>query len=382
MIASKLAFAILFSLLSTARAEVHRLYDKAGPIQGHAEIVMELGPGDKVIMSSGKIFEIIKVLGRGESTRVFLTAEGQALRLPLAHDRITLRFLNEYIAHQATYAKAGIPVPGTIEAVAGEYVLVDKIDMDVTLEDLLKKGVPLTPAQEENLVKFAKSTWQLDDIGDFRPEQLGWDKVNHRWVLVDFSTPQMAMAIRSRTALDGDEFKLLSPNLKERISAVVWAEREKALSAQLDQLLKKSVPLFNDPQHRKQLYDLFTQEDAMKQFNYNSSGMSDVPANWRARSCDFFLGQLERGAKGPVTEAAYEGLLHNLQAMNREGIQAWYTRNGEALARAMARSPIADPSTAAGFRGLAPHLHCKARHHIREAERKLMSLAKGTTPGI
>lgn len=193
-----LAF-IIFSANSVQAAKIYELFDGPNPRWDYADTLKKLkskGSGH-LRFSNGKVVELTAFIGEGQSTFVFETKSGHALRLASPFFNTNwrnLQFLKLYAETHKELLDLALPIPMISEVgTSGEtvqYILVEKIAVQLDLESALQRSLlPSLDSTEpiiEGLKKFALQTASFEDIGDFNFSQLVWDGT--RWVLLDWTT--------------------------------------------------------------------------------------------------------------------------------------------------------------------------------------------------
>ncbi len=193
-----LAF-IIFSASSVRAAKVYELFDGPNPRWDYHETIKKLkanGKG-KVRFSNGKVVELTAFIGEGQSTFIFETSTGHAIRLASPYynkNWKNLGFLKLYAETHKELLDLALPIPMISEVgKAGntvQYILLEKISVQFDLETALQRSLlPAASSQQpiiENLKKFALQTALFEDIGDFNFTQIVWD--GSRWVLLDWTS--------------------------------------------------------------------------------------------------------------------------------------------------------------------------------------------------
>lgn len=210
------ALSLIFSLLlaGTAAGEPIPLFSGGRPVPGFSKLLnrISLKP-ETVRFSDGTEITLVKKLGRGGTTVVYLSAEGNAVRIPAPENPVANMHMLHSFADQhdllrdnditvPDIVRAGPPVTDLPEDRAPsrrpgrEYVVVEKLEIDFLLSDwiqgIMNQRIPLRnlektlPRREWNaLLKFARSTWRFAFIADLKPENIGW--VGDKWLLFDWT---------------------------------------------------------------------------------------------------------------------------------------------------------------------------------------------------
>jgi len=209
-------YTLLFSLLLTivclgqqspAIATSIELYLADGTPHPHYDAIMAdflvniahhktgafINAGDELVFSNGKKFVFQKFLGAGTQSIVIEVDSFQALRMPMRQHPVTLFFMQSFADGMKTLGNRGHSLPHFFwhESHIPEYILAENLIIEHTLNDLLAPGkLPLSALERERrLDKLADWAFDFGDyakLGDFREDQLGWNK--DHWVLLDIDT--------------------------------------------------------------------------------------------------------------------------------------------------------------------------------------------------
>ncbi|MGE0762946.1 MAG: hypothetical protein AB7N80_06685 [Bdellovibrionales bacterium] len=194
---------LLFFVSRSVTAESALLLFKEGqPVSNYTQILDRLAQsGGKVQFSDGRNVALLRQLGAGGTTRVFLTRENTALRLA-ASESSHFRFLADFAAKHEELRTAGIALPKVVSVgphfSSGmvEYVEVELLRPQVALAKWLSKvknkklNRPYSesdlPAEEWQALKaFARTTWKVSSILDLNAENVVLS--GGRWLLQDFA---------------------------------------------------------------------------------------------------------------------------------------------------------------------------------------------------
>ncbi len=213
----------LFS--QVAFAEHYALFQAPGvESENYAALSEKIQAGDSVSFSNGKTFEILAVLGSGQTTRVFDIGKGLALRVP-KHEYS--RFINATLDGYQRLHENGIPTPEVHldQSLRSEYVLVQKVSVDTTLDVIIKKRM-LQGELKEKLIAFLASTFRLREIGDFKWDQIAW--TGSGWILLDWTNiERFAQTIEDNTVMQCMGWTSI-PSVDERAELAIREKRKAA----------------------------------------------------------------------------------------------------------------------------------------------------------
>ncbi|MFN3455174.1 MAG: hypothetical protein ACK41T_09470 [Pseudobdellovibrio sp.] len=195
-------------LLSIQKASV-ALYNDAQPIVNYQETLskiintLKLGKTVEIIFPNNRSVEVRNFLGNGETTFVFETTDGYALRVPIEYELsintdhknpiLTTWFIDDYIKLQNELSLNNIKVPKIFldKSLIPYFLITEKIDVKFLLVDYIQNyntnmiNEKDKKIIDEQLLKFARSTWMYKNIGDFNGEQVAFN--GYEWVLFDFA---------------------------------------------------------------------------------------------------------------------------------------------------------------------------------------------------
>lgn len=202
-------------------------------------------------------------LGNGETTFVFETTDGYALRVPIEYELsintdhknpiLTTWFIDDYIKLQNELSLNNIKVPKIFldKSLIPYFLITEKIDVKFLLVDYIrnyntdvineknKKNI------DEQLLKFAKSTWMYKNIGDFNGEQVAFNV--YEWILFDFANKNTLIEHQLQiqntftpTRFEQYTHHYVTKELYKKISDAIMNERHKKAH-----LLKQSKNFYN-----------------------------------------------------------------------------------------------------------------------------------------
>lgn len=179
-------------------------WSKQLSIEGLQQQNLVLGPQDKITLGQ-RDYRIIKSLGKGNTTRVFLVENEQgefALRIPLSSGNFNTFSRYEdyidafYLGHQALETQR-IRVPKIYEFESQNYLLVEKLELEDSFDlkefffykDKIqdKLGSQHYIKAREKLVDFMKTLAPFKDVKDFHLKQLVYSPKQESWLLVDWT---------------------------------------------------------------------------------------------------------------------------------------------------------------------------------------------------
>jgi hypothetical protein len=242
-----LPFTLLLTLASSALAREPRvleLFKDGAPVAAYDDLVADLVRGDTLVFSDGRRFQVRKVFpSPGAMTRVLDVGGGKVIRIPkisymLHFQQLFLEQMKELEAH-------GVPAVRVFaeESLSPEYLVVEKVDIRFTAEDLLNRSKPIPRAERAKakraLTAFARSTASLSEIGDFKPDALVWD--GSRWRVLDTGLfPHVpAEAIASRTVFESEGMTL--PPRKGRGSRTARGQAAQGRNRELPRKLQSEL---------------------------------------------------------------------------------------------------------------------------------------------
>lgn len=194
---------LLFTLPQGFAKKNIKLYKTDGSQMEHYNTRLNsLKAGDVLSFSDGKSFEFISHLGQGYTTKVIEVKHKNtvmALRLPVSNWMYRSAqsnefipypdFINAFIDHHVKINMTDI-APKIYHSLRGQYIAVEKINIEIGLDDVLLNADTLQKEQPEKLlqletkfIEFAKKLAPLQYIGDFKPEQMVYN--GEKWILLD-----------------------------------------------------------------------------------------------------------------------------------------------------------------------------------------------------
>jgi hypothetical protein len=203
-----------FLFAGTAAGESIPLFSEGRPAPGYSKLLNRISPNPETVrFSDGTEITLVKKLGRGGTTVVYLSAEGNAVRIPAPENPVAnMRMLHSFADQHNLLRDNDITIPDIVRAGRPvtdlpedrahprrpglEYVVVEKLEIDFLLADwiqgIMNQRIPLgnlgkaLPRKEwEALLKFARSTWRFAFIADLKPENIGW--AGGKWILFDWA---------------------------------------------------------------------------------------------------------------------------------------------------------------------------------------------------
>ena len=186
---------ILFATLGyTQDTAVIQLVDEQGEhIENYAEVVSGLRKGDVVAFREYR-FTLGAPLGQGGSTLVFNIADGEysgeALRIPIKKRKI--RYAESYRLAMESLKSHGLPVPEVKLHVENQFIIVEKLDIQVTLLDFLAgdnikaKGLSAIEYQRmaDEFIKFLGTVDKMSYLNDVHLENVSYVK-DRGWMIDD-----------------------------------------------------------------------------------------------------------------------------------------------------------------------------------------------------
>jgi hypothetical protein len=222
--------------------------DRSGhvsPVPDYDRAVADMKPGTRIQFSNGQQYRLGQKLGAGDTTAIYELADHPewAIRIPLS--RIGLlrsgltdpEHLTSYIKGSQLLEKAGAPIVHVHESLAGEFAIVDRVNigrsgLKATLKDFVYGYFPpsyYTPEKKRvvqtALENFARKTAAFERIGDLHESQLLYDFNSDEWILADWSESHklanlshpdagnvMSALLSSYVKQDGHEWRPLRPS--------------------------------------------------------------------------------------------------------------------------------------------------------------------------
>lgn len=199
--ASLLALVLVAEFSKLGFAEDITLFNAPDwPSDEYERRVDSLEPGNRIGVGNGKQYTILRRLGSGGNSVVYDIGNGRAIRLAkTVEDRHHLR---TYQAGQAKLSRLGVAVPRIYrrESRVTDFLIVEAIEgigggFGASIHTLWMspptfKNEPLSEQEarlmRKKFVEFIDSTWRVAYLKDFGEDQLFWDRVGKRWVLLDF----------------------------------------------------------------------------------------------------------------------------------------------------------------------------------------------------
>ncbi len=194
-----------FSWGTVARAEtVVSLFLNGAQVGNYNVLIGNLKRGYILTFEDQTRYRFIGYLGSGNTTQIIEVEildrvspdKSVAMRLPkksgiFVNDRYRtpyFEFINSFIKSKSALEKAEL-IPKSHGELAGQYILVDKLEIKFGLKDFLVGRIALGAEQrsaiEEALFVFSRKLAAFERIGDFSVNQIVFD--GKRWVLLDFT---------------------------------------------------------------------------------------------------------------------------------------------------------------------------------------------------
>ncbi len=167
------------------------------PIEKYDKAIKKLKKGDRIHFTD-RSFKLGKKLGEGATTVVFKLADfpDSAIRIPKARvveDLPGAEYLHYFVQGEKALVEHGIPHPAVKFYSPGEFIVVERIPANYSFVQFVspkKAGIPaeLHQLMKDRLVEFARRTADFAHIGDFKAEQLLFDKQRLEWILCDWTS--------------------------------------------------------------------------------------------------------------------------------------------------------------------------------------------------
>lgn len=184
---------------ATSYAEDYELFNSGIQNPSYNEIVEKLHPGDRISFSNGKWFSILDMKKHGNTTLILQISEVLAIRIPLklgkfasqfSGDSIDFRsYINMFYRGNRNLVRLGVATVKVFDYLPGEYVVVNKLDIQFTFEDFIYGKIFLNQDQKMRLLdsfyNWVESTGTVTYIGDFNESQVGFDLKSQSWILFD-----------------------------------------------------------------------------------------------------------------------------------------------------------------------------------------------------
>ena len=213
-----LLFIFLNFLPIVSNAKDWVLFENSVEVSDYTKIIQWIQPGDNIDVGN-KRFQIVGILGSGNTTKIFDIGNGYALRLPLASGYFRgkvdyKQFINRFYEGYHELAQSGIKIVEVSEEFSSppNYIVVNKVNTKYDLAEFSNGWILVSEWEREfansKLVDFARSAASYRVIGDFHPAQLRW--TGEEWILMDYANnSSLATYIYDRTIFTS------LPNLSE-----------------------------------------------------------------------------------------------------------------------------------------------------------------------
>jgi len=230
-------FYLIFLVASQAFGASYQLFSEPGVrARGYSGILQNLQPNDQIVFSNERRFTVYRVLGEGGNTLVLDIGDGKALRLNTRPSNYKQFSLSWYVEGYSKLKDSGIPIVKVFleESLPSEYLVVEKIPVEFTLDQVLVEGFQSpykTETLYEALLDFAMTTERYAGIGDLKPAQIGWD--GKKWILLDWgkTVVQKKWYLEGFAFLDMKYFEKLPEEFRVLVhSRLVALRRERCIS--------------------------------------------------------------------------------------------------------------------------------------------------------
>lgn len=187
--------------------KILELFDPNGaPVAGYRELLDSLQDGDVLCFNGCRErFEFVSRLGHGYTTQIFRVRDDRgrdlALRVPISEgstDYQTVRHVTPFVNYIDYFVRGhrqlrstGIRMPAIYSFRSQQFVAVERIGFEFTLDDFLGRPDTIPPKvlrqAEEQLYRFAEKVALFERIGDFGARQLVYSERLGDWVLLDMT---------------------------------------------------------------------------------------------------------------------------------------------------------------------------------------------------
>lgn len=277
------------------------LFFEGQPVFNYNHLIKSLKRGDILTFENQTRYQFIDYLGAGNTTQIVEVAAIDnpnnpgpfAMRLPKAngtfHNHIFqlpyYEFLNFFINNKAPLEKAKL-IPQVHSELAGQYVLLDKVNIDFNLTQFLNYSIPISDhirtAAEDALLEFSEKVAPFIEIGDFWTDQVVFD--GEKWILLDFVHASLLegkvepLTVKTKNPfwdilqyfpykLTGDAVRYSHKQLSI-INQIIYIERLKMIVSGKNSLTGAPIFLLSDDNHReKYIYEDIKKMKAAGQIN-------------------------------------------------------------------------------------------------------------------
>lgn len=265
------------------------LFSEGRPVFNYNHLINTLNSGDILTFDNQTRYQFINYLGSGNTTQIIEVAAVDnpnnpgpfAMRLPkengIFHNNIFelpyYEFLNFFINYRAPLEKAKL-IPQVHNELAGQYVLLDKVNIDFNLTQFLDYSIPISThirtTAEDALLEFSEKVAPFIEIGDFWTDQVVFD--GEKWILLDFVNSRLLegnvapLTIKTENPfwnilqyfpykLTGDAVRYSHKQLSI-INQIIYIERLKMIVSGKNSLTGAPIFLLPDENHReKYIYE-------------------------------------------------------------------------------------------------------------------------------
>jgi hypothetical protein len=277
------------------------LFSEGQPVFNYNHLLKSLKSGDILTFDNQTRYQFIDYLGAGNTTQIIEVAAIDnptnpgpfAMRLPKAngifHNHVFelpyYEFLNFFMRNKAPLEKAKL-IPQVHSELAGQYVLLDKVNLDFNLTQFLNFSIPIgdniRTAAEDALLEFSEKLAPFIEIGDFWTDQVVFD--GEKWILLDFvhanllegkvepltvktKNPIWEILLYFPYKLSGDAVRYSHKQLSI-INQIIYIERLKMIVSGKNSLTGVPIFLLSDDNHReKYIYEDIKKMKAAEQKN-------------------------------------------------------------------------------------------------------------------
>lgn len=179
----------------------------------------KFNPGDEFILANGKRYKLEKKLGSGSTTNVLgvkevVNGNSYALRIPKISGEnqleLAVHYINSFKRGHLRLKRLNVPIPDLYDFHRDAYVLVEKLNPAFNLHDFYFRPERFSSENislaEEALYGFVVDTSHLKHIGDFKAEQVLFDRVSKQWILADWTDGVRIAVHQEDNVLFSDDF--------------------------------------------------------------------------------------------------------------------------------------------------------------------------------
>ena len=198
---------VILTCYLSAEAKEVRLFERAFGMfsrQVRDYNPRSLLPGDTVIFSNNERFVVGKILGEGHTATVFELPDypDKVLRLPKHRGRVIVYavsqmgkrftdFIDYFVGGAQLLGQIGVPVVQIYQHRQGEYAVVQKL-IPKSLNEVIREVWADDPALRWTnplylaLLDFARQTANLSYVGDLHEDNIVYDYVSNKFIMMDF----------------------------------------------------------------------------------------------------------------------------------------------------------------------------------------------------